>query len=276
MRWFADNSELNGIKAGHVPDILLFGGIAVSPENEKILQKTIEDVKGSFGHPRAPVKWNFKDMQKVYKDQKQETLYKDLLCKSKIWREEIFKQAANVDFTIILACIESHSAKTKVVKNLKPELTRYVFNNGLMRYALHVKEKNPVRAEVVLDWPDKKDSSPFDIEYASAYARGETYDHKEKYYSGPLENLNFLDTPVFANMNHSTLLQFADLVVGATREFVECCIGKKTTGFGVDMLKLVKHRFRGAPNNIYGRGISVASNSSAFLYAIKDGFKTLI
>jgi len=276
MRWFADNSELNGIKAGHIPDILLFGGIAVSPENEKKLQKKIEDVKGAFGHPRAPVKWNFKDLQKVYKDQNQETLYNDLLSNSKIWREEIFKQASTIDFKIILACIEAHSAKIKIIKNLKPELTRYVFNNGLMRYALHVNEQKPIRAEVILDWPDKKDSSPFDIEYANAYTKGETYDHKEKYFSGSLENLNFLDTPVFANMNHSTLLQFADLIVGATREFVECCIGKKSAGFGVDMLKLVKHCFRGSPNNIYGRGLSVASNSSAFRDGIKDGLKTKI
>jgi len=276
MRWFADNSELNGIKAGHIPDILLFGGIAVSPENEKQLQKNIEDVKDKFGHHRAPVKWNFKDLKKLYKDQNQENLYKDLLCKSKELRTEIFKQSAIVDFTIILACIEAHSAKNKVIKDLKSELTRYVFNNGLMRYALHVDEQKPVRAEVILDWPDKKDSSPFDTEYANAYAKGETFDHKEKYFSGPLENLNFLDTPVFANMHHSTLLQFADLIVGATREFIECCIGKKTTGFGVDMLKIVKDRFRGAPNHIYGRGISVASNSSAFRNGIKDGLKKLI
>ena len=277
MRWFADNSELNGINAEHVPDILLFGGIAVSPENEKILQKTIEDVKKSFGCHRLPIKWNFKDLQKAYKDQKQEDIYRDLLCKSKNWREEIFRKVANIDFTIILACIEANSAKIKVLKNLKPELTRYVFNNGLMRYALHVKECKPVRAEVILDWPDKKDSSPFDIEYESAYSKGETYDHNEEYYSGPLENLNFLDMPVFANMNYSTLLQFADLIVGSTREFVECCIGKKPTGFGVEMLKLIKHRFRGASsNNIYGRGLSIASNCSTFQDKIKNGLKTII
>lgn len=276
MRWFADNSELNGIKADNIPNILLFGGIAISPENERKLQETIEEVKKSFGHYRAPVKWNFKDLQKLYTDQKKGELYKTLLSQSKEWRKQIFKQASNIEFTIILACIEAHSANKKIIKNLKPELTRYVFSNGLMRYALHVSEKRPIRAEIILDWPDKKDPGPFDIEYASAYTKGKTYDHREKYFSGSLDKLNFLDTPVFANMNHSTLLQFADLIVGATREFVECCIGKKTTGFGVDMLKLVKHRFRGAPDQIYGKGISIASNSSTFRDGIKNGLKKLI
>lgn len=273
MRWFADNSELNGIKEASIPDILLFGGIAVAPENEKLLQAAIEHVKGKYGHPRAPIKWNFKDLKKTYSVQQKDKLYDDLIKTSKDWRTEIFDSVKDIEFTIIIACIESNSAKTKIIKNIKEELTRYVFNNGLMRYALHAKDTKPVRAEVILDWPDRKDSKPFDIEYATAYAQGKTYDHGQEYLSGTLESLNFLDTPVFANMHHSTLLQFADLIVGATREFVECALGKKETGFGIDMLQKVKHRFRGAPHKIYGRGISVASNKKTFRDSIEQGIK---
>lgn len=77
-------------------------------------------------------------------------------------------------------------------------------------------------------------------------------------------------------MNHSTLLQFADLVVGATREFVECALGKKEHGFGVDMLRLVCHCFRGYPDHIVGRGISVASNSPIFRSDIEKAVRTML
>jgi len=29
MRWYGDNSELNGIWKAEIPDVLLFGGIAI-------------------------------------------------------------------------------------------------------------------------------------------------------------------------------------------------------------------------------------------------------
>ena len=249
----------------------------MASEDERPLRKAIEDVKDSFGFNRAPIKWNFRDLKKTYIQRNQEVIYNKILRKSKELRQQIFTTVTHIDFTIILACIESNSAQKNVIKSLKPELTRYVFNNGLMRYALHVKDEKPLRAEVILDWPDKKDSSPFDIEYESAYSRGTTYDYHEPYFSGPLKDLNFLDTPVFASMNNSTLLQFADLVVGATREFVECCIGKKPGGFGLDMLKHVKHHFRcSSSNEIYGRGLSVASRSDVFKDNIKEGLNTLL
>jgi len=141
-----------------------------------------------------------------------------------------------------------------------------------MRYALHVKESNPDRAEVILDWPDKGDSSPFDKEYASAFNHGKSPDGVV-YSSGALKDLNFLDSAVYTNMNHSTILQFADLLVGATREFVECALGKKCYGFGIDMLKLVFHKFRGTPCDVIGRGLSIASKNPQFRSSIDNAIK---
>lgn len=261
MRWFADNSELNGIKESKIPDILLFGGIAVSPENERPLRDRIELAKSRFCSSCAPIKWNFKDLKKVYSNQKKLELYEQLLKQSKKWRREIFSQVSEIEFTIIISCIESYSSEKKIVTNAKEDLTKYVFSNALMRFALHVSETNSERAEVILDWPDKGDSKPFDVEYAYAYNHGKSHD-KIPYKAGSLKKLNFLDSAVYTNMNHSTLLQFSDLVVGATREFIECALGKKSYGFGIDMLKIICSRFRGAPNRILGRGIIVSSGNA--------------
>lgn len=276
MRWYADNSELNGIRGAGIPDILLFGGIAVPPESDTPLRNAVECVKARYGHARAPVKWNFKDLQPLYKAQGMDALYADLLSKSKTWREEIFREICRIDFTIILACIESHSLATKVIKGTKPDLTRFVFSNGLMRLALHVIEKKPERTQVVLDWPDKGISKPFDAEYSSAYNYGKTHDGSVSYHSGPLNKLGFSDSTVYANMHHSTLLQLADLIIGASREMIECAIGKKSTGFGVDMAKIVASHYRGYKGRIYGRGISVASGDPAFKGAVKAYVNTVL
>lgn len=264
MRWYADNSELNGIKGASMPNILLFGGVAVPPESDIPLRETIEKIKAKYGYLRAPIKWNFKDLKSLYKKQKMEALYNDLLKDSKSWRKEIFEETKDIDFTVIVACIESHSFTSKVIKGVKPDLTRFVFSNGLMRLALHVSETKPERTQVILDWPDKGNSKPFDSEYSCAYNNGKTKNDLVTYHSGPLSKLGFADSALYANMHHSTLLQFADLIVGATREVIECAIGKKDDGFGVDMAKIIAHRYRGYYGNVFGRGITVASGDAGF------------
>lgn len=275
MRWYADNSELNGIRNAEIPDILLFGGIAVSPESEPKLRSAIEAVKEKYGHPRAPVKWNFKDLKPIYEKQGLGALHKQLMATSKEWRREIFQAASEIDFDIIIACVESYSVKREDIKDMRLALSQYVFSNGLMRLGLHAKECNPARVQVILDWPDKGDSSPYDIEYASAYSKGMTCDGSVSFHAGPLSKLGFLDSPTFANMHHSTLLQFADMTVGATREFIECAYGKKKESFGVDLLKIVGNRFRGAPDKIFGRGISIPSGNIKLRTAVKTYIHSL-
>jgi len=87
MRWYADNSELNGIREAEIPDILLFGGIAVSPESEQRLRQEIENVKKRHGAAGLPVKWNFRALESKYSDKI--GLYSQLLSTSKQWRKEM-------------------------------------------------------------------------------------------------------------------------------------------------------------------------------------------
>lgn len=270
MRWYADNSELNGIRGASIPDTLLFGGVAVRSDQIRPLREAIEAVKGKYGHPRAPVKWNFKDLKMLYKKQCIEELYEDLLKTSKEWRLEIANVAACFDFRVIVAVVEGHSIAKKTLRGVKPNLCRYAFNNGLMRFALLVQEERPESAQIMLDWPDRGDSKPFDLEYRTAYNEGKTGERDLSYLSGPLAPLGFEDCASYVNMHHSTLLQFADLVLGANRELIECAIGKKSSGLGLDFCKIIKTKYRGYPANVVGRGVSVASGRSEFRREIRD------
>jgi len=277
MKWYADNSELNGIKEAEIPDILLFGGLILSPETEQSIRTQVEAIKlRHAGLARAPIKWNLKDLRELYKSQNKLEIYNRLMQTSREWRAEIFAVLAASDCVLLVACIEGYSSKRTVLKERKDELTRFIFTNGLMRYGLHVRDAKPPLAQVILDWPDKGNSKPFDSEYAYAYSRGKTADKSVTYQCGKLSNLSFADSVMFTNMHHSTLLQVADLVVGATREFLECCLEKKSGGQGIDCLKVAQSRFRGAPSQIVGRGIVVPSGNSSLLSRTKKGVKELL
>ena len=274
MKWFADNSELHGLRSDKVPDILLFGGVIVSAMAEAELCRRLEGIKHDYGHSRAPVKWNFKDLKKLYEKKGCPDLYQRLLADSKVWRRKMFDSVKDIEFTVVVTVVEAFSKDRKKIKEKKKDLSGIVFSNGLMRFAMHVKYERPQSAQIILDWPDKNESEPFDREYATAYSKGETVGGTE-YYSGPLSSLNFVDSALFTNMHHSTALQFADLVVGATREVVECCIGKREEGFGVDMARLIKHRYGGAPGEIHKRGINVSSGNRQLANQIEEGLGRL-
>lgn len=276
LKWFADNSELNGIKEAAIPDILLFGGIAVPSNIEYELRSRIEGIKAHYAHPRAPIKWNMRDLKSLYEKQGQMDMHTKLQESSREWRQEIFSALADYEVTLIVSCIEAYSADRKKIKETKEQLTGHGFSNGLMRFGLHVKESKPDHAQVVLDWPDRSESKPFDAEYSSAFNRGVTATGNVPYLCGSLAILRFLDSATYANMHHSTLLQTADLVVGATREVIECCLGKKESGQGVDCARIVRDRFRGAPKRIFGYGISVSSGNKRFSDSVRNSLNEFL
>jgi len=276
LKWFADNSELNGIKDADIPDILIFGGIAVTSNTESHLQVEIERIKARYASSRAPIKWNMKDLKTLYEQQNKLDMYESLLAGAKEWRLEIFSAISNTDATFILACIESYSPRRELIKLNKEQLTQHSFSNGLMRFGQHVGECHPETAMVVLDWPDKGKPQPFNSEYMSAFNFGKTQFSGIGYHCGALKQLRFADSALFSNMHHCTLLQAADLVVGATRELIECCIEKKESGQGVDCIRIAKNNFRGAPDKVVGRGLSVSTGNAKFKSQIESGFQKLV
>jgi hypothetical protein len=270
VHWYADNSDLNGIRGAAIPDIVLFGGIAVPAAEIATLRQSVEAVKARFGAARAPVKWNFRDLENLYARRNLKELHAKLAASSRDWRREIFEAAASAKFSIIVSCVESYSVIRQDIKDAKAGLAGFAFGNGLMRFALHVQARKPDAATVILDWPEKGDPGPFDREYASAYVYGTSTNRDVKYHSGPLSQINFSDSVMYSSMRHSTLLQLADLIVGATREFVECAIGKKDDPFGLQLLRVLQGHFRGAPDKIFGRGINIASGNAGLRTSVRD------
>jgi len=276
MKWYADNSELNGDKESEITDIFLFGGIVVHESMEKSLQLAVEEIKKEYGFSHSPIKWNMRDLKKLYVRHGILYVYENLIQSSEIWREAIFEELVKHEVTIIVACIESYSPKRGKIKLRKEELASHAFGNGLMRFGLHVKDHSPESAYVLLDWPDKGNSKPFDIEYANAYNFGKTPGQRITYKCGALNHLGFSDSIYYTNAHYSTLLQVADMVVGSSREFIECCLGKKPPGQGVKCLKIVKSIIRGAPDKILGRGIIVSTGNTELRNKVENGIVELL
>jgi len=262
MRWYADDTDLRTISDVHIPNIVMFGGVVVDKDNEKLLRETFEDAKSKFCHKRLPLKWNFKDLKDKYRKQKKEEEFSEILSNMYDIRKSIFEAVSEVDFKIIISIVIGYSKERKVLKDLQSDLARHVFSNSMMRYALHVQETSPERAEVILDWPSNSDSTPFDTEYASAYNNGRTKEGVP-YHSGTLEKLHFHDSIFYTRTPHSTIMQLTDMILGATREFVQCSITETdATGQGIHFLEQLAPKFRGYPNNVIGRGISINSQAS--------------
>lgn len=274
MRWYADDSDLKLIKDHNFPNVIIFGGVAITYEEERALKADIESAKGEFTHPRSPIKWNFKDLKEKYRQQNHEDAYHEMLDNMFEVRKAIFEAASKHDFCIIFSLVRGYSSEKKVLREAKSDLARYVFTNSLMRFALHAQECKANKPEIILDWPDGNDPKPYDIEYASAYNSGKTKDGV-KYHAGPLAKLNFSDSPAYCRMPHSTMLQFADLVLGATREFVHHAMDENKTGHGIQLLGTIADKFRGYPNNVVGRGISVNSSANDIKNCISEKFQEL-
>ena len=122
LRWYADNSELIGTRGAAIQDVLLFGGVVIDTNDEAALRANIEHTKEKYGHRRAPIKWNFKDLKSNYDKEGLSELYNKLLSTSQEWRKEILERALEVRFTIFVSCIESHSLERKIIKLRKRSL----------------------------------------------------------------------------------------------------------------------------------------------------------
>jgi len=262
MRWYGDNSELNGIWDAELPDILIFGGVSIFKEQIPRLIQIINSKKQEYSKEADfPIKYNFRDLKRWYEDRQLVDLYSRLISDSKKWRKDIIKESLEIDYNIVIACVNFHSKKAEKIKTNKENVARYAFSNALMRVALLVSDiPSANNCEVYLDWPDGRNHIPFTEEYRSAYYQGCCHDNPGiKYFSGPLRSLGFGESPYFTKMEECTLLQFSDLVIGATREFVYYCMGKRSDRhLGVQLTKYLVPKFRGYPRRIIGRGISIA------------------
>jgi hypothetical protein len=261
MQWYGDNSELNGISNAELPDILLFGGIAIRKDSISRLCEIIKRNKRRYSDDMFfPIKYNFRDLRSWFAQHGKVDLYHELQKSSREWRRSIIEESLECEYKIVVACVNIFGKTAKRIRQSKERVTRFCFADALMRVALLVREYNATTCDVILDWPEGNRYAPYTEEYRSAYISGCCHDYPlNRYYSGPLKNLGFSDSPFFTRMEDCSPLQFSDLVVGATREFVDFCLGKRARdSFGVQLTSCLVPKFRGYPRRIVGRGISVS------------------
>jgi hypothetical protein len=271
IRWYADNSYIHGIWGAEIEDILMFGGIALEQDAEQAISAIMENVKKPYKQEADfPVKWNIKDLKEYYEKKGLAELYQALLAESKEWRSQVFGEAADIEFTIIIALIKAYSQQRETIIETKKRLTRYVFSDALMRVGHHVKEVNASAVELVLDWPEANQPRHiFDEEYQSALIYGVTCE-KQEYHCGVLKELGFSDSIYFTSMKACSVLQFCDLVVGATREFIDLALEKDKETFGFDLLRGLNMKFRGAPKNVVGRGLRIAPTTGELIEKVSE------
>jgi hypothetical protein len=278
VRWYADNSELNGIWSAKIPDILMFGGIAIEDASARELVRKIRTVKRQFTEFGAfPIKWNFMDMQRWFEKHNASATFAELKRRSREWRRSIIDASIDIEFTIVLACVKHHSARRHIIRRTRAAVAQFAFADALQRVGLLAKDLRPATVTVVLDWPDSAKAEIYTDEYRSALWKG-TCHHSGNvsYHCGALHELGFEEQLLFTQMADCPLLQFSDLVMGATREFVDYALGKKRRdSLGVEITEKLIPKFRGYPRRIVGRGISVASSDASFRNALLEAMLRL-
>ncbi|MBC7349634.1 MAG: DUF3800 domain-containing protein [Candidatus Aminicenantes bacterium] len=264
ISWYADFSELTENKNINIPNVIIFGGVIVDDLSKYQLWSAISKIKSKYNETaNFPLKWCFKDLENYYKKNKQIRLYKKLLEDITSWREQIFEQLASLPFRFIISIIKSHAQYRESLKESKEKVIRFAFVMTLQKYGLCVRNNNMSAAEVILDWPPGGNKQIFDIEYRSAFYSGKSAEYGQQYDCGPLKKIGFNDSVLFSSMTECSMLQISDLIIGAFRDLLKEAFGNKTNLHGVKLLRTIKNRLYGAPNNL-NYGISISPDKKTF------------
>ncbi len=163
----------------------------------------------------------------------------------------------------MLACTERYPSEIPL-KKIKEQLTEITFAQVLMRIGLFARDL-PFKDnfEIILDWPDSSNPKPFNREYFRAYNLGKS-SSGVGYHSGPLIDLGFNDSIYYAKSTHSAVLQFADLIIGAAKDFVLKTIQNVDNSLGYDLTKMILSKYRGYPSRIIDYGMNFAPKNENY------------
>lgn len=255
-KFYLDHTEFKVDSESPVKDTIVMGGLLIAPEEEKKLTSIIREIKSRYFNPDLPLKFNMRDLKKKYEEHNLLAEFESFLQDSAKWRKELFERSLEIDYTIIISVIKHYQPEKKEKVVDKHDIIGFAFNNVLMRTALEVKAKKIDFAQVIVDWPDGNNPKPFNNEYYYAFWRGKTPAGQD-YYSGTLKSVGFHDTVLFASMNHSNMLQFADLLIGSMRDFLSCNLEEREYAIGKELTEIVLKKVRGFPKQMtYGLSIS--------------------
>jgi hypothetical protein len=270
LKWYADNTELSTEKGK--PNVLLFGGVVVDSKSEKQIEKLLRDVKDKYTYPTLPIKWNFKDLKENYIEWNRLEQYETLLKDSYKWRTEIVEKSLRIDYKIILAAIQRYPSD-KPLKIIKEQLTGISFSQVLMRVGLFASNfPSKESFEIILDWPDGSNPKPFNREYFRAYNLGKSSSNVP-YHCGPLSKLGFKDSVYFAKSTHSTVLQFADIVIGAAKDFIIKTTQEIDHSLGYDLTVKLLPKYRGFPDKIIEYGLNFSPRNNKNYQKLKTEIK---
>lgn len=268
-KWYCDDSALKKNHGDEQRPVFLYGGILISREDEVALSAIMKVVKKEYNAEDMPFKYNIRDVEEVYNRFKKEAEYEAIKKDSATWRKRIIQESLNFKYKIFISCIENFQADKNEQKEIKRDLSSYLFSNALMRIGIYAGEMELDYVQAILDWPEGNDSKPYDKEYFYAYNRGTNSDGQE-YYSGPLKDINFDQTLYYARCHHSNMLQLADIIMGATRDWMETELQKRDYSIGKELTTLFFPKLYGYPKNVLGYGINVSSNNADFKTFLKE------
>lgn len=270
MEFVCDNSELNGIWGAELPDVLVVGGYAIPRDKVSPLLKKVEQVKANRGlNAHCPVKWNMRDLDRALVAHGLLGQKDILIGQSNLSRAELLNELTATGAKMFVSVIRAHSNKKQILGETHEDLVRFSFGNLLMRAGLFCRETaNGRRVDILLDWPERNDHGPFAAEYYTGwrYGRSGPEGNSVKYECGALSDIAFTPTSIFAGTEFEPRLQLADLVVGASREFINFSLGKaKEDAFGVQCFRsLIPHFYKTSTGQIFGRGITISPTRSDF------------
>lgn len=259
-KWYADDTSMHKKIGNSKRPIFLFGGIFISRKDEILLSEFMQELKSRYTGKDMPVKYNLKSLKDKYKRFGKEEDFKYLVADFDEWRRLLIKEVLKYDIKIFVSCIENKYADQKQQKDIKENLSSFMFSNALMRLGLHVKQRKIEYTQVILDWPEGSEPNPFDKEYYYAYNRGHNSSEIE-YYCGKLCDLSFDKTLYYARCNHSNILQLADIILGATRHWIETELENREYSIGKELAEMFFPKFYSYQGKILGYGINVASNN---------------
>ena len=247
------------------PNVHILGGVIIpDPEDEKLIN-LIKTTKSNYTHPNLPIKWNMKDktISDIYKRFGKTKDLKKLLKESDTWRYEIFSNSLDINYLVIISCIENYQLGARNQRPIRENISTYLFSNILMRIGLHAKNKGISNMQIIFDWPPGNNPKPYNNEYYYAYNGGISTSNIN-YYCGKLKDVKFKESIHFTKCSHSTMLQFCDLMIGSFKDSFEAQLKNVNNSIGMILSSLIVNKLDGYPYNIRGRGINVSSQNLLF------------
>lgn len=258
-----------GKPTSKVPNVHILGGVIVTDSEEEKIIRLVKTVKAKYTHPNLPIKWNMKDntISDIYRRFNKTQDLERLLKESNTWRREIFMDSLDINYLVIISCIENYQVENKNQQPIRDNISAYLFANILMRIGLYAKNQVIKKMQIIFDWPPANNPKPYNDEYYYAFNGGFSTS-RITYYCGKLADLEFKESIHFTKCTHSTMLQFCDLIIGAFKDSFESQLKNESNSIGKELSDLIINKLDGYPYHIKGRGINVSSQNLLFRKSI--------